>query len=36
MCLVITATPATFDRPGPNAVMSMLLLDPNRIGLAPV
>lgn len=31
MCLVITATPATFDRPGPNAMMSMLLLDPNRI-----
>jgi hypothetical protein len=31
MALVITATPATFDRPGPNAVMTMLLLDPNRI-----
>lgn len=31
MCLVITATPATFDRPGPLAVMTMLLLDPNRI-----
>lgn len=31
MCLIITATPAQFDRPGPNAVMTMLLLDPNRI-----